>query len=204
MAIIKRTLYEWQLLLRSYNENEIVETALQIQEEENKDNNLLMELCKTGLMSYESMNQMFLAYIAAKDSASITDYNEKLHQGTIRRRGVRLPHQIHKDMGRKPLISISIKEYPKPESFRLSVEDVWGAVDGKQKLNDGMIVARSTQVCPYFQDIVPYKSVTVLCETSQYSEVIYWLQNVHGKRCITNVRAIFEGRKLAIRSESQN
>jgi hypothetical protein len=204
LAFVKRTLYEWQLLLQSYSEEEIVETALQIQEDEDRADNFLVELCKTGLMSYEAMNQMLLAYIAAKDPSAIIDYYEKLHQGLIRRRGVRLPHQIHKDKGRKPLISISDKEYPKPESFSLSVEDVWGKVDGKRKLNDGMIVSKSNEFCPYFQDVVPFRSVTVLCDVDQYSEVVYWLQRVHGKRCVTNVRAVFEGRKLAIRSESQN
>lgn len=204
LAIIKRTLYEWQLLLKSYSEEEIVETAIQIQEEEDSEHNLLVELCKTGMMSYEAMNQMLLAYIATKDPYAILDYYDKLHQGIIKRRGVRLPHQIHKDKGRKPLISISDKEYPKPNSFTLSVEDVWGRVDGRRKLDEGMIVSKSLQVCAYFDDIVPYRAVTVLCDSEQYNEVIYWLQQVHGKRCVTNVRAIFEGRRLAIRSEAQN
>lgn len=203
LAFVKRTLYEWQLLLQSYGEDEIVETAMQIQEDEDKPNNLIVELCKTGLMNYEAMNQMLLAYIAAKDSSAIIDYNEKLHQGIIKRRGVRLPHQIKKDTRRKHLISYSEKEFPKPESFTLSIEDVWGKVDGKRKLDDGMIVSKSNEYCRYFQDIVPYKAVTVLCDAEQFNEVVYWLQKVHGKRCVTNVRAILEGRKLAIRSEPQ-
>ncbi|MGV2886158.1 hypothetical protein [Paenibacillus taichungensis] len=203
MALVKRTFREWQLLLQTYSEEEIVETAIQIQEEEDRNSNVLVEICKTGLMSYEAMNQMLLAYIASKDHTAITDYYEMLHQGLIRRRGVRLPHQIQKDKGRKPLISISDKEYPKPDSFTLSVEDVWGKVQGKTKINDGMIVSRTGQVCQYFQDVVPFRSVSVLCNVDQYQEVIYWLQKVHGKRCITNVRAIMDGRKLAIRSEDQ-
>lgn len=203
LVVIKRSLNEWQMLLQTYSDDEIVETAMQIQENEDNINNVLVDMCKTGLMSYEAMNQMLLAYIASKDHTAITDYNELLHQGLIRRRGVRLPHQIYKDKGRKPLISISEREYPKPETFNLSVEDVWGRVKGREILDDGMIVSRTGQLCPYFQDVVPFRSVTVLCNEEHYKEVIYWLQKIHGTRCITNIRAVMDGRKLAIRSEEQ-
>jgi len=204
MALVKRTYREWQLLLESYSEAEIIETALQIQDDEDKDNNVLVNICKTGLMSHATINEMLIAYIAAKDSSAITDYSDMLYDGVVIRRGVRLPHQKFKDKGKRPFICISDREYPKPEAFTLTVEDVWGKTEGNKKIHNGMIVTRTGQVCPYFRDVVPYRAVTVVCNDAQYKEVIYWLQQVHGKRCIINVKAIMEGKKLAIRSEEQN
>lgn len=38
-------------------------------------------------------------------------------------------------------------------------------------VNNGMIVARDSDT--YFEDVVPHKSVTVVCPKSQFDEVVY-------------------------------
>jgi len=115
---VKRTLYEWQLLLQSYPEEEIVETALDLAKEDSEHGEFLVELCETGLMTHEAMNQMLLAFVAVRDPSAIVDYSEKLHQGLIIRRGPRLPHQIRKGekKRRRQIITISDEEFPKPMS----------------------------------------------------------------------------------------
>ena len=76
------------------------------------------------------------------------------------------------------------------EPSQLTQEDVWGKwVDG-EKVSKGMIVARYNEKCPYFNDIIPYKSVTVVCKESQYSEVEYWLDYVQGCGSIVSGKPI--------------
>lgn len=51
----------------------------------------------------------------------------------------------------------------------LTKEDVWGKFDEEthEKLSDGMIVSRTGEICEIFGDEVPYKSVTVICDSDQ-------------------------------------
>lgn len=98
-------------------------------------------------------------------------------------------------------VFISSPAFPKSE--HLSKEDVWGKYDPNTRTEtDGMIVARRGEKCPIFEDILPYKSVTVICEKDQYAQVAYWLEYVHGADCISKMKES-EGGKLAIRSDYQ-
>lgn len=75
--------------------------------------------------------------------------------------------------------------------------DVWGdMLNGK---GQGMIVAKSYETCPIFHDNVPYKSVTVVCESKQESAVRYWLSFVHGGDNISARKVLDDGR-IALRS----
>ena len=74
-------------------------------------------------------------------------------------------------------------------------EDVWGSGTGDR----GMIVARSNEQCPVWSDILPYKSVTVICAAEQEYEVLYWLEHVHGGACVSDVMSLADGR-VAMRS----
>lgn len=77
---------------------------------------------------------------------------------------------------------------------KLTQEDVWG--------KDGMIVARTNERCPIFKDIVPYKSVTAICNLISENEVIYWLEYVHGGNSISKRKNLKDG-KIALRSDYQ-
>ena len=48
---------------------------------------------------------------------------------------------------------------------KLTKEDVWGEFDvyKGERISNGMVVARYKDICPIFNDEVPYKSVTVVC-----------------------------------------
>ena len=94
--------------------------------------------------------------------------------------------------------------HKKPEGFTLGKEDVWGEFHEitYEKLSDGMIVARTDEICPIFGDKVPFKSVTVVCDKEQYDEVEYWLMYVHGGGCVQAERDLPDGR-IAIRSDYQ-
>ena len=95
------------------------------------------------------------------------------------------------------------KIHVKPEGFTLNKDDVWGAynVETRQRISDGMIVARSEEICPIFGDKVPNKSVTVVCNQKQYDEVVYWLAYVHGGEASRD-RLLEDGR-IALRSDYQ-
>lgn len=88
---------------------------------------------------------------------------------------------------------------------KLTKEDVWGDL---QKGIPGMIVARGAvndnepTICPIFGDVIPYKSVTVVCGVDQYDDVTYWLTYVHGSGCLEQIKKIERGSRkmLAIRS----
>lgn len=105
------------------------------------------------------------------------------------------------------LVSIMKARSKKPEMTEitrtLTKEDVWGKFDEKtgKRASDGMIVARPTEKCPIFGDILPFKSVTVVCDEDQYEDVEYWLTYVHGGGCIVREKEV-DG-KIAIRSEYQ-
>lgn len=96
----------------------------------------------------------------------------------------------------------------------ITKECVWGKVEDYVKRIDwGMIVAKGysnsyegkkeiPQVCPIWEDELGYKDVTVVCDEGVSSDVIYWLEYVHGANSVTALKEI-EGGKVAIRSEYQ-
>jgi hypothetical protein len=86
----------------------------------------------------------------------------------------------------------------------LTKEDVLGGFVHKSltKLSDGMIVARSDQECPHFEDTVPYKSVTVVCDENQEKDVHYWLEYVHGANSVSMKKPLPNNR-IALRSDYQ-
>lgn len=81
----------------------------------------------------------------------------------------------------------------------LTKENVWGDYTKGTK---GMIVARSKERCPIFKDILPYKSVTVVCDEAQCGPVEYWLSHVHGGNCVSKTKELPDG-KIALRSDYQ-
>lgn len=88
-------------------------------------------------------------------------------------------------------------------NFVTQKADVFGDFDHEtfKKINDGMVVAKTDDVCPIFGDVVPYKSVTVICMKSQESEVRYWLSYVHGGPA--SKRFELPDDRVAIRSDYQ-
>lgn len=101
---------------------------------------------------------------------------------------------------------------------QLTKEDVWGNPDHAD--DHGMIVARGlpdvdgkyftqeehsklskrlTNICPVWGDALPYKSVTLVCQSHQVEQVSYWAEYVHGGGCISNIKDLPEG-KVALRS----
>lgn len=111
----------------------------------------------------------------------------------------------------------------------ISIEDVWGKCTDPMKdevlkrLTNGMLVARGlpfeegseeakeTQnnsddiplpmVCPIWKDVLPYKSVTVVCDEKDLNATIQWLSYVHGGEYSRDKR-LPDG-KIAIRSDYQ-
>lgn len=83
-------------------------------------------------------------------------------------------------------------------------EDVWGKWDLKHniKIKEGMIVSETNEKCTIFKDIVPYKSVTIICNKDQTEEVIYWLEYVQGANCVTKKKEL-DNYKVALRSDYQ-
>ena len=85
--------------------------------------------------------------------------------------------------------------------------DVFGKYDddGTKRIDDGMVVAfgkGDEQVkCPIFGDILPYKSVTVICTQEQLPGVLQHLMNAHGGPH-ADERELPDGR-IAIRSDYQ-
>lgn len=104
---------------------------------------------------------------------------------------------------------------------RLTQEDVWGVYDDirRKRVSNGMMVARGygrvmsgftqeekdrlvaeiPEVCPVWGDVLPYKSVTVICPADQEEQVSYWLEYVHGGHSISRRKELPEG-KVALRS----
>jgi hypothetical protein len=100
-------------------------------------------------------------------------------------------------------VSMNVNEYlskmeEKQSKMKLKMEDVWGNHETGSK---GMVVARSEQKCPIFKDKVPYKSVTVVCNREDYTEVCYWLAHVHGGGASKTAES--SNGKIAIRSDYQ-
>jgi len=78
-----------------------------------------------------------------------------------------------------------------PKAKKVTKEDVWE--------KGGMIVARSDEICPVWRDVLPYKSVTAICNKIQQEEVIYWLEYVYGGESISKIKELSND-KVAIRS----
>ncbi len=111
------------------------------------------------------------------------------------------------------------------------MKDVWGETTGSddprgshKRVTNGMMVARGLpykegspealkiqqdslapvlpQRCPVLGDLLPYKSVSIICEQKDYNAVTYWLEYVHGGGCISNQKETKDG-KIFIRSDYQ-
>lgn len=89
-------------------------------------------------------------------------------------------------------ITIVVSEPNHPEAKKLTKDDVFGVYDVEkgERVSKGMIVASSGDSCPHFSDIVPYKSVTVVCSKNQVGEVSYWLEFVQGAGCISETKQV--------------
>ena len=108
----------------------------------------------------------------------------------------------------------------------ISMNDVFGKMtdptSGEYKrLTNGMIVARGLpysenspeakqiqeatvvepipQRCPILGDLLPYKSVSVICEEKDLTAVTYWLEYVQGGGSVSIVQPTSDG-KIFIRS----
>jgi len=95
--------------------------------------------------------------------------------------------------------------HKRPSGIKLYRDEVWGAYDleSHEMVSKGMIVANSSETCPIFGDIVPYKSVTIVFDSKIHNEdeVIYWLRYVHGGE-YSDYLELKDGR-IAIRSDYQ-
>lgn len=63
--------------------------------------------------------------------------------------------------------------------------DVFGKFnEDHERIDDGMVVVYGKGDkkvrCPIFKDVVPYKSVTVVCKQEQLQGVLQHLMNAHG------------------------
>ncbi len=107
--------------------------------------------------------------------------------------------------------------------MKITQDDVWGTYDDDHHMIDkGMMVARGygepdekyfprkkyeeltkvlPDICPVWKDKLPYKSVTVICEEKDLSQVLYWLSYVHGGEYDKTKE--LPGGKVAIRSHYQ-
>lgn len=124
---------------------------------------------------------------------------EKL--GTLRK-GLRVDLKAGEEIFDITPIDVFINGPSGKMPLRLSKEDVWGKWHNEShvKISNGMIVARGYETCPVFNDIVPCKSVTVICDKEQESDVTYWLEYVHGGNCISESKILDDG-KIALRSD---
>ena len=119
----------------------------------------------------------------------------------------------------KKKIEIKVSKPTHDKAQALTQEDVWGSFAGNKRVSWGMIVADSkyggknekdalsTLPCPFFNDRIPYKSVTVVCDVKWEDEVGYWLEYVHGGNCISKVKYIHDSetnkKYVAVRSDYQ-
>ncbi len=99
-------------------------------------------------------------------------------------------------------LKITVLDPTYPVAEEITKEDVFGkwTEDHRTKVHDGMVVARHDQRCPHFGDVVPYKSVTVVCPDVLLEQVSYWLEYVHGCDCISRIESLGDG-CTAIRSD---
>ena len=87
-------------------------------------------------------------------------------------------------------------------SRTLQKHDVFGDTDENyRRISDGLVVARSDKTCPIWGDKVPSKSVTVVCNVDQESDVAHWLAYVHGGGW--SMRLKLDDGRIAIRSDYQ-
>jgi hypothetical protein len=92
--------------------------------------------------------------------------------------------------------------------FKLQKSDVFGTFDPETRTqtSKGMVVAQGHPdhpvACPVFGDIVPWKSVTVICKLEEEGEVTHWLSYVHGGDTVSNRQEFTDGR-VALRSDYQ-
>lgn len=87
---------------------------------------------------------------------------------------------------------------------KFTKDDVFGHwTEDHKKIDDGMVVARGHHendvICPIFGDVIPWKSVTVVCDEDDVAEVEYWCVFVHGGDCFSAYKDLPDG-KVAIRS----
>jgi len=99
-------------------------------------------------------------------------------------------------------MSTTDREIHYDNRFRLQKWDVVGEWDDNhKKISDGLVVARSEERCPIFGDIVPYKSLTIVCKEDELGDALYWLSYVHGGGH-SREKKLNDGR-IAIRSDYQ-
>ena len=96
------------------------------------------------------------------------------------------------------------KEKAFQDTLKLKKDDVWGRFNREthKMESDGLVVARQGEKCPVFGDVVPYKSVTVVCLPNQEVEVNYWLTYVQGGNNVSR-RKVLKGGEVALRSDYQ-
>lgn len=82
---------------------------------------------------------------------------------------------------------------------KLTKEDVWGSFNSN-RISKGMIIARSNDKCPIFKDIVPFKSVTIICEPEVENDVVYWIEHVQGAGSISKRKVTKDG-KVILRAD---
>ena len=97
-------------------------------------------------------------------------------------------------------VGIVVSEPSHPEAKNIQKEDVFGKWVDHVRVHRGMVVSDSEERCPIFKDVVPYKSVTVVCPKEFSEEVAYWLEYVHGGDSISQVKDLPDG-KIALRSD---
>lgn len=99
----------------------------------------------------------------------------------------------------KPPIFISSPTGEKPA--KITEEDVWGKWNNERskRLDKGMVIARTGENCPHFNDVLDYKEVTAVCKKEDFESVLYWLEYVHGTGCVEKTMELESG-KVAIRS----
>ena len=99
-------------------------------------------------------------------------------------------------------LKITVLDPTYPEATEITKDDVFGrwTEDHRTKVHDGMVVHRQGEKCSYFGDVVPYKSVTVVCPDALLEQVSYWLEYVHGCDCISRIESLGDGR-TAVRSD---
>lgn len=129
------------------------------------------------------------AYRFDKDSMHLAIEDAKIVRGNV------VPEIIVTPI--KMIINGPTKNKP----FKLTKEDVWGEFDTNyNQVSKGMMVAMHKDICPYFADVIPYKSYTFVCNIEQEEEVTYWLEYVHGGNSISNRKVIEDG-KVALRTD---
>ena len=102
------------------------------------------------------------------------------------------------------------------EPENLTMEAVWGKHEMESEhvpkipmvwIHHGMLVATSHEdglrsICPVWGDVLPYKSVTVICRPCMEKEVKYWLEYVHGGGSVSR-RKVISKNEIALRSDYQ-